>query len=102
MEVRRETREERAGTAAAGMERLAGCRVNDAVKLALLDGEQLGEIDGLDLGALKEFKRSGNGAVELKLVDRAAVLERLVELSGGREDGAEEFFRALRESADAV
>ena len=82
------------------MERLAGCRVNDAVKLAFLDGEQLGEIDGLDLGALKEFKRSGNGAVEL--VDRAAVLERLVELSGGREDGAEEFFRALRESADAV
>ena len=78
------------------MERLAGCRVNDAVKLAFLDGEQLGEIDGLDLGALKEFKRSGNGAVELKL------LERLVELSGGREDGAEEFFRALRESADAV
>ena len=69
------------------MERLAGCRVNDAVKLAFLDGEQLGEIDGLDLGALKEFKRSGNGAVEL---------------SGGREDGAEEFFRALRESADAV
>ena len=56
----------------------------------------------MDLGALKEFKRSGNGAVELKLVDRAAVLERLVELSGGREDGAEEFFRALRESADAV
>ena len=37
------------------MERLAGCRVNDAVKLAFLDGEQLGEIDGLDLGALKEF-----------------------------------------------
>ena len=30
------------------------------------------------------------------------VLERLVELSGGREDGAEEFFRALRESAAAV
>ena len=84
------------------MERLAGCRVNDAVKLAFLDGEQLGEIDGLDLGALQEFKRSGNGAVELKLVARAAVLERLVELSGGREDGAEEFFRALRESADAV
>ena len=24
------------------MERLAGCRVNDAVKLAFLDGEQLG------------------------------------------------------------
>ena len=83
------------------MERLAGCRVNDAVKLAFLDGEQLGEIDGLDLGALKEFKRSGNGAVELKLVDRAAVLERLVELSGGREDGGEGFSGARGRSADA-
>ena len=84
------------------MERLAGCRVNDAVKLAFLDGEQLGEIDGLDLGALKDFKRSGNGAVELKLVDRAALLEKLVELSGGREEKVEQFFQALRGSADGV
>ena len=57
------------------MERLAQCRVNDAVKLAFLDEGQLEKIDGLELGALKEFKRSGNGAVELKLVDRVAVLE---------------------------
>ena len=84
------------------MGKLACAKVNDAVKLAFLDGERMDEIDNLDLSALTEFKRSGNGAVELKLVDRAAVLERLVELSGGREDGAEEFFRALRESADAV
>ena len=84
------------------MERLAGCRVNDAVKLAFLDGEQLGEIDGLDLEALKEFKRSEKGAVELKLVDRAAVLEKLLELSDGEEEQAAEFFRALGENADAV
>ena len=32
----------------------------------------------------------------------APMTERLGELSGDREDGAEEFFRALRESADAV
>ena len=81
---------------------LQQCRVNDAVKLAFLDEGQLEKIDGLELGALKEFKRSGNGAVELKLVDRAAVLEKLVELSGGQENKAEEFFRALKENADAV
>ena len=40
--------------------------------------------------------------MELKLVDRAAVLERLVELSGGREDKAEAFFQALKEGVDAV
>ena len=84
------------------MERLARCRVNDAVKLAFLDEGRLAEIDGLDLGALKEFKRSGNGAVELKLVDRAAVLEKLVERAGGREDKAEQFFRALQENADGI
>ena len=84
------------------LRRLAGSKSNDAVKLAFLDEGQLEKIDGLELGALKEFKRSGNGAVELKLVDRAAVLERLVELSGGREDKAEAFFQALKESADAV
>ena len=37
-----------------------------------------------------------------ELVDRAAVLEKLVELSGGQENKAEEFFRALKENADAV
>ena len=84
------------------LERLADQRANDAVKLAFLDEGQLEKIDGLELGALKEFKRSGNGAVELKLVDRVAVLEKLVELSGGQENKAEEFFRALKENADAV
>ena len=84
------------------MERLAQCRVNDAVKLAFLDEGQLEKIDGLELGALKEFKRSEKGAVELKLVDRAAVLEKLLELSDGEEEQAAEFFRALGENADAV
>lgn len=84
------------------MERLARCRVNDAVKLAFLSGDRLEEIDGLDLGALKEFKRSGTGGVELRLVDRAAVLEKLLELSGGREDKAEQFFRSLKENVDGI
>ena len=77
------------------MEQLAQVRVNDAVKLAFLDGERTEEIDGLDLTALTEFKRSGNGGVEIKLADRLAVLEKLAELTRERENGAQEFFKAL-------
>ena len=58
---------------------LATGAANDAVKLAYLTEERMGEIDGLDLACLTEFKRSGSGAVEGKLTDRAAVLEKLLE-----------------------
>lgn len=58
---------------------LATGAANDAVKLAYLTEERMGEIDGLDLACLTEFKRSGSGAVEVKLTDRAAVLEKLLE-----------------------
>ena len=49
---------------------LAMGRANDAVKLAYLDQDGLSQIDGLDLRCLTEFKRSSNGAVEVKLTDR--------------------------------
>ena len=58
---------------------LATGAANDAVKLAYLTEERMGEIDGLDLACLTEFKRSGSGAVEVKLTDRAGVLEKLLE-----------------------
>ncbi|MEG2118826.1 MAG: XRE family transcriptional regulator [Pseudoflavonifractor sp.] len=78
------------------MEKLAAGRVNDAVKLAFLDGERVDEIDRLDLTALTEFKRSGNGAVEVKLTDRMMVLEKIAGLLTQQdEDSAERFFRAL-------
>ena len=47
--------------------RLTRARVNDAVKLAYLSGEALEAIDGLDLTAMTEFKRAGNGAVEMQV-----------------------------------
>jgi hypothetical protein len=82
------------GATLTALRQLAKGRPNDAVKLAYLSEEQLGEIDGLDLSALVEFKRHGNGSVELKLVDRAAVLERLLELERGA-DGAGALMQAL-------
>lgn len=94
-------RERRLNTLMRRMERLAGGRVNDAVKLAFLDGERVDEIDNLDLSALTEFKRSGNGTVEIKLMDRVAVLEKIAAmLERGEEDEADAFLRALERSGD--
>lgn len=78
------------------LRKLATGKVNDAVKLSYLTGEELECIDALDLSALTEFKRSGNGTVEIKLVDRVEVLEKLIALlEDRREDSAEAFFQAL-------
>ena len=68
---------------------LAMGRANDAVKLAYLDQ------DGLDLRCLTEFKRSSNGAVEVKLTDRVAVLEKLLEQQKAEEDGLGAFLEAM-------
>ena len=43
---------------------------------------------------------SGNGTVEIKLVDRLAALEKLIALAGdGEREKAEQFFRALEQTA---
>ena len=83
------------------MEKLAQCKVNDAVKLAFLESGHLEQMDGLDLTPLPEFKRSDKGGCEVKLVDRVAVLKLLVELSAGQEEQrAAEFFRAWEGKAE--
>ena len=80
------------------LERLADQRANDAVKLAFLGEEQVGEIDRMDLRALTELKRHGNGAVEIKLVDKMAALERLYEMAKESGEGADAFLKALEQS----
>ena len=65
------------------LERLADQKSNDAVKLAFLT----------------ELKRHGNGAVEIKLIDKVLALEKLCEIAHKGGDGAEHFFRALESSA---
>ncbi len=75
------------------MYRLSQARVNDAVKLAFLEQEDRDLIDGMDLTALTEFKRAGNGAVEVKFIDRMKMVERMLELC--REDPAQQLLRQL-------
>lgn len=79
------------------LKRLAESRANDAVKLAFLQEENREEIDALELDALSEFKRSGNGGVEIKLLDRVKVLERLAELGAGKNrSGTSALLKAIR------
>lgn len=64
------------------IKRLAEGKVNDAVRLAYLSEEELAKIGRLELSAVTEFKRSGNGTVELKFIDRLAALQWLAEQAG--------------------
>lgn len=80
--------------------RIAGARFNDPVRLAYLTQEQTEEIEKLDLTALKEFKRSANGAVEVKLTDRVEVLEKVLEMLDGGEGGVQALLKSLEVQDD--
>ena len=84
------------------LRRLASSSPNDAVKLLFLDAEDISAIEGLDLSLLSEVKRSPNGTVELKFVDRLAVLRELGAMqkaaAGENETGAS-FYTALDKAA---
>lgn len=75
------------------MVQLAFGRANDCVKLAL---QEHPDVDSLDLSLLSEIKRNEKGTVEIKLMDRVRVLERLLALERGGEDEAAAFFRAMQ------
>ena len=57
--------------------------------------EEKPELEELDLSLLSEVKRNEKGTVEIKLVDRLAVLEQLAALAGKEEDGSLAFLKAL-------
>ena len=77
---------------------IAQVRFNDVVRLAYLTEEQADRIDELDLTALREFKRSASGAVEIKLADRVEVLEKVMQLMGAGElPQGEQFLQAFVE-----
>ncbi len=77
--------------------KLAESPANDAVRLAFLDEEGIGELKELDLSAITEFKRNSNGTVELKFVDRLAALKWLAER--GEDTRAERLYQALENGA---
>ena len=80
------------------MEQMAQAKVNDAVKLAFLSEEDRDLIDKLDLAVLSEFRRAGNGAVEMKFTDRMKIIERL--LAMGQEESAQRMIDHLTGDGD--
>ena len=87
-------------TIMAELRKLANSKCNDAVKLAYLTEEDVGKIDQLDLRGLVELKRSGNGAVELKLLNRLQVLEFLDRLSQRDEEKLDDFLENLKKGEE--
>ena len=84
------------------LKRLAESSPNDAVKLLFLGEEDLSLLDGLDLSLISEIKRSPGGAVEMKFVDRLAVLRELLELSKSEDSenaAGNSFYAALDRAA---
>ena len=71
---------------------LAFGQPNDCVRLAL---EGLTDLKGLDLSLLSEIKRSDKGMVEIRLIDRVKVLERLEQAMEGEDDGLGALLQAL-------
>ena len=65
---------------------------NDCVRLAL---EEMPDLKGLDLSLLSEIKRSDKGMVEIRLIDRVKVLERLEQAMGEADEGIGALLQAL-------
>lgn len=82
------------------LERLAVSSPNDAVKLLYLSAEDVSELEGLDLSLLSEIKRSPKGDVELKFVNKLAIIRELIELNAAAQSAAGGgFYAALDKSA---
>ena len=86
------------------LKKLSEASPNDAVKLLFLGQEDMSAVDGLDLSLLSEIKRSPNGTVELKFVDRVAILKALAELQNAEhsENGNAGFYAALDRAAEKL
>ena len=79
------------------LKEIAFGRVNRGVELTYLS-EPTAQ---LDLSAVAEFKRNGNGTVEVKFVDRVKALSALYDmLGGGDADEAAEFLQALEQAGE--
>ena len=80
---------------------LVNAGAGDAVRLACFPEEEWGNLDRLNLEAVTEFKRGTNGVIELKFVDRAKLLERLLDAADrSGEEQVDRFLAAMEERGE--
>ena len=83
------------------LKKIAFGRANHGVELAYLEKATPQRVQRMDLSAVAEFKRNGNGTVEVKFVDRVKALSALYDmLGGGDADEAAEFLEALEQAGE--
>ena len=85
--------------------KLAFGKSNDAVRLIFLGSEEQGLVDELDLSMVSEVKRGAKGEVEVKLLNKIALLEllaRLLSSDPAKRSGAESFFNAMDRAAAKI
>lgn len=75
------------------LKQIALSKPNDAVALALAPQEL--HVESLDLWCVSEFKVSSAGTVEVKFVDRAKLLDLLLERAGSGGDGLDALLAAM-------
>ena len=80
------------------LKEIAFGRGNRGVELTYLSEPTAQLIRKMDLSAVAEFKRNGNGTVEVKFVDRVKALYDM--LGGGDADEAAEFLQALEQAGE--
>ena len=69
------------------LRKLAEWKVNNAVKLLFLEADGVSKVGRLDLAGVTEVKRSANGSLEVKCVDKVRVLSMMRELMDRDRDG---------------
>ena len=83
------------------LRKLADWKVNNAVKLLVLEADDINRVSKLDLTGVSEVKRGANGSLEVKCVDKVRVLTMLRELMEERRDEKlEDFLDGLSRPED--
>ena len=95
--------EDARGDAVRTLLRLAKHNCIDGVKLAVR-GENMSaqELEALDLAGVASFKYAPGGGCEVKFFDPYRATELLLEISAEQKNSAEDFCKALRDSAQAM
>lgn len=88
-------------TAEEGFRKLAFAKNTDAVRLLFCEDVTPQKLKRMDLFSVSEIRKSKNGEITIKFVDRVEALNRLSELERN-EHGAQGFLKAIEDGAAAL